>query len=591
MSYDGIVMRAVALELNRLLPGARIDKIYQPGKSEIILALRQPGHSYKLLLSAQAQEAAVFLTTSSRSNPQEPPLFCMVLRKHLEGGKILSVTQQGLERVLEICCESYDDMGDKVRRKIMVEVMGKHSNVILLDPQTNKIIDSIQRITPAVSRYRQILPGFIYQSPPPQDKVTPWEVEEEAFYRVLMGQPLSQKLSKAVLNLFAGLSPQSAEEIIRRANLDPALSIEFCGEYELSKLWRAFNQTARDIENGQFASEVVALDENPLTFSALALTQYPQTQRRSFNSMNEALDFFYSYRRTTNILQQKKGDLAQIIKKELERCERKAGLQMHTVQEAVNSEHFRLWGELLTAYQHSLTFGREVEVVNYHDPDQRTLTIPLEEDLSILDNAQRYYKKYQKAKQAAAQAQTHLTETRSELEYLYSLASSLEAVTTLQEVDEIKEELQESGYLKAPPVKKKTKGIAGPASLPAKLTREGWDIYYGKNNKQNDLIVTKLAKPDDVWFHTKDIPGSHVLIKNPGNNPIPDRILESAALLAAYHSRARLSTHVPVDYTFKKHVWKQKGTRPGMVNYDHQRTIYVTPHLEKIEELMKGKEL
>lgn len=275
MSYDGIVLRAVSLELNSLLQGARIDKIYQPGKSEIILNLRQPGQTYRLLLSALAQDAGVFLSGQSRSNPSQPPLFCMVLRKHLEGGKILSVKQPGLERVLEITCDVADELGERVNRCLTVEIMGKHSNIILLDPQNMRIIDSIFRVPPSLSRYRQVLPGQPYLPPPPQEKILPWEITVEAFFEKLVKAPLTQSLSKSLLANFSGLGPQTAEEIVGRAGLDPKYRLEFCGEYELSRLWQVFHDFAVQTEAGRFTPEVIIHDEIPQTFSAVALTGYP----------------------------------------------------------------------------------------------------------------------------------------------------------------------------------------------------------------------------------------------------------------------------------------------------------------------------
>lgn len=578
MSYDGIVMRAVALELNQALAGARIDKIYQPTKGEIILQLRQIGQNYRLLLSAQAQEAAVFLSTRTSPNPAAPPLFCMVLRKHLEGGRITAVFQQGLERILEITIETYNEMGDRVNRKLTAEIMGKHSNIVLLDPATNKILDSIYRIPSSVSSYRQVLPGLVYTPPPPQDKYLPWAIGQEDFMNKLLDMPLSQKLSKIILNLFSGLGPQSCEEIIARAGLDPSLALEFCGEYELNRLWQCFSMTADAIKNGCFNPEVIIRNEKPLTFSALALTHFPEESRRSFPSMNEALDFFYSCRKKSNAFQQKKGDLLQRIKHETDRCEKKASIQEETMRIAAEAEKYKFWGQLLTASQYELAQGPEVRVRDYHSLQESFVTIPLDESVSIMENAQIYFKKYQKARNAARQAQIHLRETRQELVYLYSLAASLENVTSLAEAEEIREELQEAGYIKAPVLKKKNKA-APPreASKPEKVEIQGWEIYYGKNNKQNDLLTMKIAKPEDTWLHTKDIPGSHVIIKNPASKPIPPEVLETAALLAAYNSKARFSTQVPVDYTLKKNVWKQKGAKPGMVNYDKQRTIYVTP--------------
>lgn len=589
MSYDGIVMRAVMLELNNLLPGARIDKIFQPNKHEINLTLRQPGQSFRLLLSVSAQEAGVYLTSLPSINPQKPPQFCMLLRKHLEGGRISSFSQNGMERLLEINCDIIDELGEQAQRKLIVEVMGKHSNIILLDPRTNRVYDAIQRVTPALSRYRQVLPGLTYQLPPPQEKLIPWEVDQESFYHKLLTFPLTTTLSKALLASFSGFGPQSAEEIVCRSGLDQNSTLEFCGEYELSRLWQVFSLAAADIKDGRFSPEIAYSQEIPCTFSALALTRFPAETRRQFSSISQAIETFYSHKKSRSMYTQKIHELQQVIKKETDRCEKKAALQMATILEAKNAEHYRLWGELLTANAHNLSAGNEAIVTNYYSPEGEPETIPLNENLSIMENAQRYFSKYQKAKNSAKKAQPQYEETRAELAYLASLTSSLDNVTTLQEIEEIKEELREYGYLKTPASSSaKRKATASSPSTPQKLSLEGWEILVGKNNKQNDLLVTKLAKPDDLWLHTKDIPGSHVLIKNPQGLSIPPHILEKAALLAAYHSKARYSKNVPVDYTLRKHVWKLKGAKPGMVHYENQRTVYITPEKETAEKLLKN---
>lgn len=586
MSYDGIVMRAIVLELDQLLKGARIDKIFQPNKNEVIINVRQPGHNYKLMLSALAQEAGVYLTARHSINPATPPLFCMLLRKHLEGGRILGFSQLSLERIIEMTCEVIDDFGEPALRKLVIEIMGKHSNIILLDPCNNRIIDSICRITPVISRYRQVLPGLSYQTPPPQDKLIPWEVNQESFNEKLYSFSLSQTLYKALLSSFLGFGPQTVEEIIYRSGLSSTLTIDYCGEYELNKLWRSFKQISENIELGSFSPEIVLIDDIPHTFSAIALTHYANGTRQAFYSMNETVDIFYTHKNRANQFQQKKNDLLQIIKKENERCEKKAGLQLTTIKEAANSDHYRLWGELLTSHLHTLKPGKEAKVANFYSPEYTTEVIQLDEDLSILENAQNYFNKYRKAKNAAQKAQPQYDETMAECAYLSSLTASLDNVNTLSEIDEIRDELRESGYVKTVIAKNsKSKPHTLEATPPLKLVFDSWEIYVGKNNRQNDLLVTKISKPEDLWLHTKDIPGSHVIIKSKGTTAIPNEILEKAALLAAYHSKARNSTNVPVDYTLRKHVWKLRGAKPGMVHYENQRTIFVTPEKEKVNML------
>lgn len=586
MSYDGIVLRAAALELDNTLKHARIEKIYQPTKNELLIHFRQPGQTHKLLISTLTQEAGIYLTTQTRQNPSQPPLFCMVLRKHLENGKILSIRQIDLERVLEITCEVIDELGEQSQRKLIVEIMGKHSNIILVEQKENKILDAIHRVSSAVSRYRQILPGMIYQNPPPQEKKIAWEIQEDDFYELMLSQPLSQNIKKALLNLFSGLGPQTVSEIIFRTNLDPLLTIEYCGEYELNKLWQALSSMALKVKKGEFSPEVIVEKNIPQAFSAIALTHFPASSRRPYTVMNEALDFYFSYKKSANTIQQKKTDLQQIIKKEISRCEKKAAIQLQAINDAQEKEEYRLWGELLTAYLHNLKPGKEVTVTNYYDPEGKSITIPLDEQLSLSENAQHYFQKYQKAKNTSYQAQIQLNETQAELDYLESLANSLDNVTTLFDLQEVRTELIEAKYLKTTPQKIKNKELKQEKSSPTKLIFNDWEIYFGKNNYQNDQVTMKIAKPQDMWLHTKDIPGAHVLIRNPQEKTIPNQILECAALIAAYYSRARNSTHVPVDYTLKKHVWKLKGAKPGMVYYENQKTVYVTPSKDTLESLL-----
>jgi predicted ribosome quality control (RQC) complex YloA/Tae2 family protein len=611
MSFDGIVLRAVTIELASKLVGARIDKIYQPTKHELVILLHQKGAApIKLLLSSLAPEARVHLVTETKANPATPPLFCMVMRKHLEGGRIVSIKQQKLERVLAINCEVIDELGEKAFRQIMVEIMGKHSNIILIDPVQNKIIDAIQRIPAALSRYRQVLPGLPYIGPPPQNKLEPEELQEDDFYERLLALPLSTPLNKAILQTVSGLSPQSVEELLYRGGLDPLLALEYCGEYELNAIRQVIAELGAQIKKGAFSPEVIRQDKQPLTFSAFALTSYPTEMRLSFPSMNEALAYYYQHKNKASRFQQQKNNLESLVKKELLRCEKKAGLHRETILAAQNTEQYRLWGELLTAELYRLTPGKEARVPNYYDPEGKTEVIPLDENLSVSENAQRYFSRYQKAKNAAVKAEQQLQETTEELTYLYSLLSSLQSVTSTAELEEIAEELRDAGYLHAAGQsgkqgkngkqnkggKNKARqsaakaGQAQPASLPEKIRRDSWLIYVGKNNKQNDLLTMKMAKADDLWLHTKEIPGSHVVIKNPNRLEIPDEILEEAALLAAYHSQARNSTQVPVDYTLRKNVWKPKGAKPGFVLYEKQRTIFVTPSPEKIREILAGQE-
>jgi predicted ribosome quality control (RQC) complex YloA/Tae2 family protein len=577
MAYEGIVLRAVAHELNERLEGARVDKIYQPNRHEVVLGVRSRGQSGKLLFSTLAQEARVHLTTSKTPNPASPPLFCMVLRKHLEGGRILSVAQQGFDRILILTVQTVNEVGDSVRRQLAAEIMGKHSNLILVDPAENKIIDAIHRVPPDMSRYRRVLPGCPYQSPPSQEKTALWDETEEGLTQRLTAQDLSKPLDRILLSLYGGIGPQTAQEILFRAGLRPTDALEFCGQYEIRRLWRAIADLGQDLKAHRYTPELLT---DARLFSAVALTQFPEGDRRAYSNMNDALDQFYQNQGVLNLLRQRRNDLDQILRREQERCEKKAGLQWETVQEAEKVGHLRLYGELLTANLHQISQGTEASVHNFYEPDDAPAVIPMDPRLTPSENAQAYFRRYRKARHGAEIAAVHYDETLRELTYLDSVQTAVHQSETLEGLLEIKEELQDSGYIKKEPASRK-KIVKQPERAVAdnigKTVYLGFEIYCGKNNKQNDFLTMKMAKGEDIWLHTKDIPGSHVLIKNRGGRPVPQEVLDKAARWAAWHSKARQSSKAPVDYTERKNVWKPNGARPGMALYKNQQTLYVSP--------------
>ena len=599
MSYDGIVLRAVAHECSQRLIGGRIDKIAQPNRNEIIMTLRNQSQNYKLLLSTLAQEARVHFTTSTVPNPPQPPLFCMVLRKHLEGGKVLSIRQSGLDRILVMSVQVTDEMGDLVERQLTAEIMGKHSNLILLDPASHRIIDSIHRIPATVSRYRQVLPGFEYVAPPAQDKLPLWEETEDQIGPRLLSVGLNKALDNILLAVYAGIGPQTVQELLHRAGLEPSQTLEFFGQYEYHRLFQVIHSMGKDLSSNIYHPEAILVEGVPKTFSAIALTQYPAHQRKGFDSVNELLDFYYQNRGTYNLFRQKQTDMEQVIRREQERCEKKAGLQAAAIQEAKEAQRWRLYGDLIMAHAYQLPQGAEARVPNYFEPDTPEVLIPMDPTLTPLQNAQSYFKRYQKAQHTARQAQAPYEETLQELTYLDSIGASLSTVTELSELAEIKEELQEAGYIKAATVKigKASRGGKSPKPgkkaavqpSPGQITIDGFQILYGKNNRQNDFLTMKIARNGDLWLHTQKIPSAHVIIRNPDRREIPDAVIQAAAKLCVWNSKAKLSLQVPVDYTQRQNVWKPKGAKPGMVLYENYRTIFVGAAEQEITAWLQGK--
>ena len=610
MSYDGLVMNGITRECDRILTGGRVDRIAQPGKNEIILHLYSQGKNFKLLISTLAQEARVHLTSSVPPNPSQPPVFCMVLRKHLEGGRILSVKQQGLDRILHITVSALDEFGDLKEKCLIAEIMGKHSNLILIDPASGTIIDSIKRITGAVSRWRQVLPGELYIPPPPADKLPPWREEEDAVSERLLRAGTSQALDKVLLSVYDGLGPLSVQELIHRAGASPVDTLEYFGSGDYFRLYRAVSDLGKDIEKGIYQPEILIRDGRPKDFSAIALTQFPEDQRQRFTTLNETLDAFYRDRGLANLFRQKQSDLEQIVRREQERCRKKAGLQAESILEGQEGQKWQIYGQLLTAEHYRLKQGPEAVLTNFFDPDGGTVTIPMDPRFSPIENAQAYFKRYQKAKLTAEKAQIHYEDTLNELAYLDSVALSLTTVSGLDELSEVRGELAQAGYIKptgkgkhpqknrgeitgkAPArrggsQKKKTEDepSSGGAPTLGKVRFQGYDILYGRNNRQNDYLNMKVARAGDLWFHAQNTPSAHVVVRNPDKKDVSDEVIEAAAKICLWHSRAKSAGRAAIDYTLRQNIWKPKGAKPGMMLYGQYQTLYVSVEEDEIRLL------
>lgn len=594
MSLDGIAIHALADQLQQQLVGSRIDKIQQPDASTVILSVRQPGHSGKLLLSCNAQTARIALTTGSRPSPAQPPLFCMVLRKHLEGSKIVEIRQPGWERMVEIVCEGYDELGEKATRILIGEFMGKHSNLILINPQNNMILDSARRLSFDMSQYRQVLPGLTYITPPPQDKISLLELTQEQMIAFFLDAPSSQSLKKILLNHIAGFGPQTAAEIIHRSGLAPDDRVDFLGQYDYDRIWQQLLWLRQLLETKAYQPTIVEDGKKALAFAPFPLQQYAQYEQHQLETMSQLVEQFIGRKEQANLLAQRAGDLERIINREIERCEKKLALQLDKVQEGEDAEHFKIWGELITANLYQIRQGQEAQVINYYDPEQPQITIPMQANLTPNENAQKYFKKYAKAKAGAQQSLIQAEHTRDELNYLDSIKNSLQSAQTPDDLQDIRLELEAAQYVKARLTRQNKKNKKEPVFKPLVLHYGDIEILVGKNNVQNDYVTTRLARNNDVWFHAKDIPGSHVIIRNhQEQRELTQDVLDFAAHLAAYFSKSRYSALVPVDYTLKRYVHKPNGAKPGRVIYENQKTIYITPDEEAMQVILShgGKEI
>lgn len=572
MSLDGLFIYSLTHELSSLLEGGRITKIHQPNPHNILLAVRAQGVNQKLLLSAHPAYPRLHLTEHSFVNPLEPPMFCMLLRKHCEGGIVESIRQIGLERVIHIDVRSRDELGDEATRRIIVEIMGRHSNIILTDPASGNVLDSILHVTPAVSRHRVVLPGRTYQTPPQQGKLDPFTVDHDKFLTSIdfnQGRP-----DKQLIQTFTGLSPLSAQEILHRSGTMPTRET----------LWIAFREAMDHVKTGHIEPNIVQNDHKSY-FSVLPLSSV-EGERTIFPTASACVDVFYHAKAETDSVKQRASDLIRFLTNEYEKNEKKIVKLQETLNDASEAETFRLYGELITAHMHQIKKGdSETRVINFYDENQAEISLPLDSQSTPSENAQRYFKKYNKAKNSIAIIEEQIAKAVEEMTYLESILQQLESAA-LEDVEDIRDELVEEGYLRYRHRKDRRKKKSDKPALTVFYSSEAIPVYVGKNNKQNDYLTLKFASAQDIWLHTKDIPGSHVVIRG---REWSDVTLHEAAMLAAYYSKGRDSSQVPVDYTLVKHVKKPSGSKPGYVIYDNQRTLYVTPDESIIKQMLSNQ--
>ncbi|MBZ4645811.1 MAG: fbpA [Clostridia bacterium] len=589
MPLDGIVVNALVHEFNDRILNSKIEKIYQPESDELIFIIRNKGKSERLLLSASSNNPRIHFTTVNKSNPDVPPMFCMLLRKHLMGGRIIAVTQPDFERIIYLMIESYNELGDLTTKKLIIEIMGRHSNIILVD-SNGKIIDSIKHIGINISSVRQVMPGLDYVLPPSQEKLNPLDCSEQEIFDIISRQSDGLKVDKCIVNNFTGISPLIGREICFRALHNSDYYIGELSEdqikYVAGEMCKIFDQ----IKNGQFLP-VLLYDKEAkrvVDFSAVNILQYENLAIETDSSISSILDTFYSKRDSQDRLKQKSSDLLKIINTNLDRCKKKLALQQQKLGEVSNREKFKTYGDLITANIYRIQQGMDkVEVENFYEEGCPVVTIPLDPELSPSRNAQKYFNEYAKAKNAAKMVTEQMELNIHEIDYLESVHDEVIRATNEQELNEIKDEIAEQGYISQKSKQKSQKNVA-PSKPMHFISSDGIDIFVGKNNRQNDYLTLKFARDEDLWFHTKNIPGSHTIVKTGGKKDIPDTTLLQAAALAAYFSKGKYSSNVAVDYTTVKNVKKPSGAKPGMVIYENYKTVYVTPDEELITALSPG---
>ena len=585
MALDGLVIHCIVNELNKKLLGGKIDKVYQPENDEVVLHIRNNKENFKLVLSCSASNPRVYLANNyKKENPINAPMFCMLFRKYIQGGNIVNISQIGFERIIKISVESFDELKEKTTKDIIIEIMGRHSNIILTHSLDNKIIDSAKRIPPSVSRVRQILPGQTYVLPPKQDKLNPIdEVSLNLFVDTLTS--FNGPIFKAIYSKFLGVSPVIAKEICFRANIDENTLIDEISSNDISKVYKEFHNLFKFINNNIYNPSMI-IDESidkVLDFSCINLSQFSNLSIINDDSISKILENYYATKDIKDRIHQRSSDLRKSISIKLDRLYNKLNKQEKELIESENAEIYKIKGELITSYIYMIEKGMEsVEVANFYDPEYKNITISLNPNFTPSENAQKYFKKYNKMKTAKKEITSQIEITKEEINYLENIILSIENCENLAELMDIREELSKVGYLRAKNnIKKETKLTTKPHEF---ISSNGFKILVGKNNKQNDNLTLKIASNEDIWMHTKNIPGSHVIIKTEGKE-VPDETIFEGAMLAAFFSKSKMASQVPVDYTKKKNVKKPNGSKPGMVIYETNSTIYVTPTEELIAKL------
>ncbi|MGL4912909.1 MAG: Rqc2 family fibronectin-binding protein [Romboutsia sp.] len=588
MALDGLVIHSIVDELHSKLLGGKIDKVHQPENDEIVLHIRNNKENFKLVLSASASNPRAYLASDyKKENPMQAPMFCMLFRKHVQGGNIVNISQVGFERIIKISVESYDELKEKTTKDIIIEIMGRHSNIILTHSYDNKIVDSAKRIPPSISRVRQLLPGLTYTLPPEQNKLNPLDsISLQDFTNTI--KDFQGNIFKSIYSKFLGISPIIAKEICFRAKVNEKFDVNECSLEDLNSIYVEFSNLFKDINSNNY-NPCIVIDEDidkVIDFSCINLSIFSDISFINNNSMSKILEDYYKTKDIKDRIHQRSSDLRKSISIKLDRLYNKLKKQKEELVESENADIYKVEGELITSYIYMIEKGMEiVEVSNFYDPDYKTVTIKLNKNLTPSENAQKLFKKYSKMKTAKIEITHQIKISEEEINYLENILLSIENCENLAELLDIREELGKVGYLKIQnkgnKVNKETKLTTKPNEF---ISSDGFTILVGKNNKQNDYLTLKVADNNDIWLHTKNIPGSHVIIKCDGKEP-SDNTLVEAASLAAYFSKAKMSSKVPVDYTLKKNIKKPNGSKPGMVIYETNSTVYVTPTEELVAKL------
>ena len=579
MAFDGTVIANIVYDMNRLLTGGRIYKIYQPETDELLLVIKNQKETHRLLLSASASLPLVYFTSENKQNPMTAPNFCMLLRKHISNGRIVEVSQPGMERIIEIRIEHLNELGDLCAKKLVIEIMGKHSNIIFLD-DTGMIIDSIKHISNQVSSVREVLPGRTYMAPPSKGKISLYDMTPAWMEGTLLTK--SNSVQKAIYGSISGISPLMANEICYRASIDGDAAVASLSDTEQATLYGELVRLKSQLQNHEFAPCIIYQGKTPLEFACMELSMYPYMETKTFSSISEVLETYYAEKEVVTRIRQKSTDLRKIVSNAIERTAKKYDLQRKQLKDTEKKEKYKIYGELLHTYGYDVQPGqKELTCINYYDGNE--ITIPLDTQLTAMENAKKYFDRYGKLKRTYEALHVLVEETRAELEHLESISNSLEIARDENDLMMIKEELMYYNYVKRHgQSKKKNKSKSKPFHY---ISSDGFHMYVGKNNFQNDELTFKFANGKDMWFHAKKMAGSHVIVKLETASELPDKTYEEAARLAAYYSKGKNAPKVEIDYTERRNLKKPPQAKPGFVIYHTNYSMIIEPDITGIQEI------
>lgn len=577
MAFDGITMAALTNELQETLTDARISKIAQPEADELLLTLKTPSGQKRLCICASASLPLMYLTDENKPGPMQAPGFCMLLRKHIGNGRITGISQPSLERIVFFDIEHLNELGDLCKKRLIVELMGKHSNIIFCDDK-DQIIDSIKHISAQTSSVREVLPGRTYFIPDTMHKLNPLTLTQDTFIRAVLtkGGPLY----KALYTAFTGISPVVAEEICFLAGLESRMTGSDLSEDMLIHLYRQFSYYLEQVSLKQFVPSIYYDKGEPKEFSALPVSHFSELVRKDMSSISEVIRLYYSTRETLTRIRQKSADLRHVVQTALERNRKKYDLQSRQLKDTEGRDTYKIYGELIHTYGYGLSPGaKELKALNYYTNQE--VTVPLDEHKTPAENAQRYFAKYNKQKRTFEALTERIRETRDEILYLESISNALDIARAEEDLVQIKEELTQTGYIRRRHTKQKIRITSKPFHY---ISSDGYHMYVGKNNLQNEELTFQFASGKDWWFHAKKVPGSHVIVKT-GNETPPDTTFEEAGRLAAYYSKSRGNDKVEIDYVEKKHVKKPNGGKPGFVIYHTNYSLVIDTDISHIQEV------